>query len=102
MLIRSQEKMALANYNAGLFLKISNPFNKGYDIKMQNEAGYLELGRYSTEEKALKVLDMIQEMYVAPGLSEMEQNPRGTTDGTIDGKAYCRTIFEMPQDSEVD
>mgnify|MGYP000995711634 CR=1 FL=1 len=47
------------------------------------EDGYVCLGQYSTEAKALKVLDMIQE--------KLETMARG----------QIITVFQMPQDEEV-
>ena len=52
---------------------------------------YLWIGTYSTEEKAIKVLDMIQSAY---GKSfEEERN-------NYIGHRY-NVVFQMPQDSEV-
>ena len=68
MLIRSQDKTALVKFE-----------NICWSLQdAQRSGGYFILGKYSTKEKAMKVLDMIQEAYV---------------NGHID--------YQMPEDSEV-
>ena len=83
MIIRSQDKKSITD---DLNLYIDDYNQEGYSIcnsKMDN------LGTYSTEEKAIKVLDMIQEHY----------------DKVIDARywndTYQDNYFQMPQDSEV-
>ena len=81
MLIRSQDKTALVKFeNIVINLKLPDSLNiiccSLQDA--QRSGGYFILGRYSTKEKAMKVLDMIQEAYV---------------NGHID--------YQMPEDSEV-
>ena len=82
MLIRSQDKKSITSC---LELKIV----EGEDICT---SGGKFLGHYSTEEKAIKVLDMIQNAYVNYQYSKWVGYERETV---ID----C--IFEMPQDEEV-
>ena len=74
MLIRSQDKTALFNITCTQFINIGE-CGKGAMIYADNL--YLA-GKYSTKEKAMKVLDMIQEAYV---------------NGHID--------YQIPADSEV-
>ena len=69
--------------------------------------GSLILGKYSTEEKALKVLDMIQKYiggktkyYIAQDIG----NPNGyhVVDDMNIPMFYCKDgIFQMPADEEV-
>lgn len=54
------------------------PEKDSEDIYVEDGTGSLMVGRYSAKEKAMKVLDMIQEAYV---------------NGHID--------YQMPEDSEV-
>lgn len=54
------------------------PEKDSEDIYVEDDTGSLMVGRYSAKEKAMKVLDMIQEAYI---------------NGHID--------FQMPEDSEV-
>lgn len=52
------------------------------------------LGSYSTEEKALKVLDMIQ--------SHISEEPKGVIQTNEDEwLKYNQNAFQMPQDDEV-
>ena len=85
MIIRSQDKYSIINFDNIDRVRLSERRERG-EIKAhyqtdvyyltKNEAGLL--GTYSTEEKALKVLDKICDFYFR-----------------------CDGIFEMPQDSEV-
>ena len=60
MLIRSQDKKILANINGYAICVV------GGEIRLTNQANsYLVLGNYSTEEKALEVLDLIEMDYMA-------------------------------------
>nr|DAH82687.1 MAG TPA: hypothetical protein [Caudoviricetes sp.] len=77
MLIRSQNKTILLNFSNSTVVYIAKN-DKGFAIlSLKNENRY-RLGKYSSEAKAMKVLDMIQEAYV---------------NGHID--------YQMPEDSEV-
>ena len=75
MLIRSQDKEILANMEGPIAIEILSD-GKGH-ATMYWKDSYV-LGTYSSKEKAIKVLDMIQEAYV---------------NGYID--------YQMPEDSEV-
>lgn len=80
MLIRSQDKERIMDYIRAS-VGIDHEVSEGNDIWIsivysENACGLL--GKYSSERKALKVLDMIQEAYV---------------NGHID--------YQMPDDSEV-
>lgn len=66
MLIRSQDKERLMDYiraSVGIDHEVSEDKNIWISIVYSENACGL-LGKYSSEEKALKVLDMIQEAYV--------------------------------------
>lgn len=100
MLIRSQDKERIMNFtgaSVGIDQEMSNDNNICIAI-FYSENAYEELGEYSTQEKALKVLDMIQEAYSeyqimlnfsVSYLHEFKEK--------IDGFA----IFQRPEDSEV-
>ena len=77
MLIRSQDKEILINFNNSPAIKIMG--TKG-DVTIICSDTYetFVIGNYSTREKAIKVLDMLQEAYI---------------NGHID--------YQMPEDSEV-
>lgn len=79
MWIRSQSKKALLNVNQ---VVINNTKDKSeYYIQGYSERGIDILGVYSTEEKALEVLDYIQ--------SEIQSNVYDE-----------QTVFEMPNDED--
>lgn len=78
MWIRSQSKKALLNVNQ---VVINNTKDESeYYIHGYSERGIDILGVYSTEEKALKVLDYIQDNLEYPYYN----------------------VFQMPTDNEVD
>ena len=62
MLIRSQDKELLVNFNVSAGIKIEERNAKTVVTSYITGFSYL-FGEYSTKEKALKVLDMIQEAY---------------------------------------
>lgn len=86
MIIRSQNKKSITNLNNIDTIGIE-PNHCGCDVVCFNgsEESRSKIGEYSTEEKAIKVLDMICRAY---------ENYRG-------GNIYEHSIFNMPQDSEV-
>lgn len=77
MLIRSQDKKRLVQINKTL-IQVLGTEVICYDISCIADEGYVCLGKYESEAKAMKVLDMIQEAYV---------------NGHID--------YQIPEDSEV-
>lgn len=78
MWIRSQSKKALLNVNQ---VVINNTKDESeYYIHGYSERGIDILGVYSTEEKALLVLDMIEKVAMYPG----------------------NTLFQMPEDEDVE
>lgn len=98
MIIRSQDKKGIVNFANieavklnEIQISISNDW-WDFEISYYNSNGNVELlGTYSTKEKAIKVLDMIQRAY---GKSfEEERN-------NYIGHRY-NVVFQMPQDSEV-
>ena len=104
MLIRSQVKKALCNYNGGIvtaFAKydydiINNKMVtteiKGYNIFFCDQSREIQIGNYSTKEKAIKVLDMIEKFY---------ENIEYTKFMGCGREEIASYIFRMPQDSEV-
>ena len=94
MLIRSQDKTLLVNMDTmqGLNIEGNAKVTIWHDGKVHNTLGY-----YSTEEKAIKVLDMIQDDYDGNKVIRMDNN--GCSCLVLDKNPR---IFIMPQDSEVD
>lgn len=105
MIIRTQLKRSIVNICNIDTINIED----GSDILAWNGREKSYLGEYSTEEKAIKVLDMIQEAYC-----KMKNSDCIFSGSSID---LCKAsqekidhfietnrrlyVFEMPQDSEV-
>lgn len=87
MIIRSQDKKTITT---DLNLSIYATDFDGYCICNIRS---LEMGVYSTKEKAIKVLDMICEKYKEPIVRA------NYTDN--ESLIYDNSVFQMPQDSEV-
>lgn len=98
MLIRSQDKKNLCTLTHVSIIKKdkTNKFREATTIEygIVNWIGnnYIGIGEYSTEEKAIKVLDMIQNAYVNYQYSKWVGYERETV---ID------FIFEMPKDDDL-
>ena len=90
------------------------PEKDSEDIYVEDGTGSLMVGRYSAKEKAMKVLDMIQDAYADAKLNEIllpdvcksaNESQRGK-DNTLIAKTIRKDfmkkmIFQMPADSEV-
>lgn len=98
MLIRSQDKAFLLNFNNLTAIYVEK-INKDFAIVYNDFEDAYTLGKYSTKAKAMKVLDMIQEAYseyqimLNFSVSYLHEFKEKT-----DGFA----IFQMPEDSEVE
>jgi len=91
MLIRSQDKEIIINLDRITAIaksKDNNIIVTESPMARLNEM--LSIGKYSTKEKALKVLDMIDEFHYQFINS---QNPKSTT--------VTYTVFQMPQENQV-
>lgn len=62
MLIRSQNKAILLNFSNSTVVYIAKN-DKDFVISSLGNENRYSLGKYSSEAKAMKVLDMIQEAY---------------------------------------
>lgn len=114
MLIRSQDKTFLLNFN-NLTAIYMEKIDKDFSIVYNDFEDAYTLGKYSTEAKAMKVLDMIQEAYgdseytkyVIPEVCRiLSMKPK-----TEENKAHAGELgemlkkgmtFQMPEDSEVE
>lgn len=114
MLIRSQDKKRLVQINKAL-IQVSGTEVICYDISCIADEGYVCLGKYESEAKALKVLDMIQETYADAKLNEIllpdvcksaSESQRGKDNAliakTIREDFMKKMTFQMPEDSEVE
>lgn len=90
MLIRSQDKTILVNVDNAFNIVIRD-INGATAIYTGSSSSCCNIAEYSTKEKAMKVLDMIQEAYVE---YEAERIYR---EGV-----YKINAFQMPEDSEVE
>lgn len=90
MLIRSQDKSILFNFSNSTVVYIAKNGKDFVILSLENENRY-RLGKYSSEAKAMKVLDMIQEAY-CKFMSVKNDDAWG-------GK---ESVFYMPADSEVE
>lgn len=98
MLIRSQDKEMIINMAATNHIYVREVYRPSGSL-IDISSDEMRLGYYSTKEKAIKVLDMIQEAYseyqimLNFSVSYLHEFKEKT-----DGFA----IFQMPEDSEVE
>lgn len=105
MLIRSQDKKELHNLDEIKMIKVVSLSN-GHLVEVNSQH---TIGTYSTEEKAIKVLDMIQDAYGHCVAGNIFMNGRidRVNEMTNEAAEYCvrehidMQVFQMPQDSEV-
>ena len=90
MLIRSQNKELLVNFNVSAGIEIEERNTKTVVTSYITGCSYL-LGEYSTKAKAMKVLDMIQEAYERYEYEKVFKT----------GLTLFET-FQIPEDSEVE
>ena len=113
MLIRSQNKELLVNFNVSAGIEIEERNTKTVVTSYITGCSYL-LGEYSTKEKALKVLDMIQEAYAdtelipmtVPNIGKMFAEAPASKENELLAEAIGevlmnKMVFQMPADSEV-
>lgn len=94
MWIRSQSKDALVNIN---FMRIINDGDFCLICGATTDGCDYELGIYSSEEKALKVLDEIQDAIEDTGYYRIDNIGHGTY---ALGKGV--QVYQMPQDEDVE
>ena len=90
MIIRSQDKKSIVNMDnidtIDIRENLIRAFNGGNDMG-------INIGKYSTEEKAIKVLDMICGVYCL--LEDIKC-------GAVQAQKYDSFCFDMPSDEEVE
>lgn len=114
MLIRSQDKEMIINMAATNHIYVGEVYRPNGSL-IDISSDEMRLGYYSTKEKAIKVLDMIQEAYgdseytkyVIPEVCRvLSAKPK-----TEENKAHARElgemlkngmVFQIPEDSEVE
>lgn len=114
MLIRSQNKAILLNFSNLTVAYIVKNDGGFVILSLENENRY-KLGKYSSEAKAMKVLDMIQEAYAnaelipmaVPNIEKMFTEAPASKENELLAEAFGealmkKMIFQMPVDSEVE
>lgn len=119
MLIRSQDKESLINFNNSIVINIMDIEGVVKIICSYSCEDYI-IGHYSSKAKATKVLDMIQEAYMdfesakitSTGLATTAytgsyDTPESVAHGIKVLKGYAEMIresvvFQIPDDSEVE
>ena len=89
MLIRSQDKEMIINMAATNHIYVREVYRPSGSL-IDISSDEMRLGYYSTKEKAIKVLDMIQKRY------EEYETERIYKEGV-----FKIETFQMPEDSEV-
>lgn len=122
MLIRSQDKLVIIPLNDFTITVDTEEYadNRERNICVCKSESIFEIGHYSTKEKAIKVLDMIQEAYADFEASKITSAGLATTaytgsyktpDSVSVGikvlKGYAEMVkeslvFQIPEDSEVE
>lgn len=110
MLIRSQNKEVLTNLNALAGIEIAEGPVKTVITSYITGCSYL-LGEYSNKQKTVKVLDMLQKAYAEYEMLRGMSTGMGGIMVTYNTKMIVnelekeiqeKTIFQMPEDSEVE
>jgi hypothetical protein len=119
MLIRSQNKAVLLNFSNWAAIYTVKDGDDFIISSLENENRY-SLGKYSSEEKAMKVLDMIQEAYMECKSGEIVGNGLAgsaytgsydTKESVAHGIAVLKgygneirksILFQMPEDGSVE
>lgn len=109
MLIRSQNREFLINLNNSFVIEIVD-IEGDFKVVCSDQCNDYSVGCYSTKEKALKVLDMIQEAYVngevagilAYGLRMVPTEEITEAGKIIKNAIQSNTVFQMPDDESVE
>lgn len=114
MLIRSQNKEILVNFNVSAGIEIAEGTTKTVVTSYITGCSYL-LGEYSTKAKAMKVLDMIQEAYAdaelipmtVPNIGKMFTEASASKENELLAEAIGevlmnKMVFQMPEDGSVE
>lgn len=96
MWIRSQSKDVLVNINEVCFYKMKKYSKFIYQFRCYGYGNYYILGYYSTEEKAMKVMDMIKNAITGTRF-EFTDIVRDCDLAGIE----IHNVFNMPKDEEV-
>lgn len=114
MLIRSQNKAFLLNFS-NLTVAYIVKDDEGFVISSLESENRYSLGKYSSEAKAMKVLDMIQEAYAdaelipmtVPNIGKMFLEAPASKENELLAEAIGevfmnKMVFQMPEDGSVE
>ena len=113
MLIRSQDKESLIAIDGNFveILKYGDLSECSITVSTRDHSSLHVMARYSSVEKALKVLDMIQEAYAEYEIVKIFETGMGMCNTQhynmdyvkeLENHMYAKTVFQMPEDSEVE
>ena len=104
MVIRTQDKNTIVNFDSLQSIRLGGMNNNA--VITFTDSDLIRLGVYANEEKAVKVLDMIQNAYdrkmffattyQSGFLTRLEKEI-----GLEETKEIVSSVFQMPQDNEV-
>jgi len=99
MLIRSQNKHSLINLDNIARLTVGKVYGKDetdWLVEVDKQPFTESLGQYSTEPKAIKVLDMIEDAYTNA------RDIQAFIDLGIPFEIISNKVFQMPSDEEME
>lgn len=110
MLIRSQDKETLINFNNSIVVSTMVDIGGATKIFCSYSCDDYVIGHYSSKEKAMKVLDMIQEAYANEKLVDytthlQQKEIEKMDDSTIlalRNELMKKAVFQMPEDGSVE
>lgn len=115
MLIRSQNKAAIVNFDNVFNIATIRNINGAVAIYIVSQGSRCNMAEYSAKAKAMKVLDMIQEAYgdseytkyVIPEVCRILSMKQKTEEnkahaGELGEMLKNGMTFQMPEDSEVE
>ena len=105
MIIRSQDKKSIINFDNCKEIR-SRMIYENDGTVCEISADRITLGIYADEEKAIKVLDMIQSAYerykmFAITYQDGMMQKLEKCHGLDEARELISSVFQMPQDSEV-
>jgi len=113
MLIRSQNREVLINSNNSFVIEVVG-IEGDFKVVCSDQCNDYSVGCYSTKEKALKVLDMIQEAYadaelipmIVPNIGKMFAEASVSKENELLAESIGevlmkKMIFQMPEDGDV-
>ena len=115
MLIRSQNKAAIVNFDNVFNIATIRNINGAVAIYIVSQGSRCNMAEYSAKAKAMKVLDMIQESYAnaelipmaVPNIGKMFTEAPASKANELLAEAFGealmnKMVFQMPADSEVE